>query len=38
MTRPAGSGFLVLEDGSVFEGESVAAPGWAFGEAVFTTR
>ncbi len=30
-------GFLVLEDGSVFEGESVAAPGWAFGEAVFTT-
>jgi len=31
------SGFLVLEDGTVFEGESVAAPGSAFGEAVFTT-
>jgi carbamoyl-phosphate synthase small subunit len=31
------SGFLVLEDGAVFEGESVAAPGCAFGEAVFTT-
>jgi carbamoyl-phosphate synthase small subunit len=30
-------GFLVLEDGTVFEGESVAAPGSAFGEAVFTT-
>jgi carbamoyl-phosphate synthase small subunit len=30
-------GFLVLEDGTVFEGESVAAPGCAFGEAVFTT-
>jgi Carbamoylphosphate synthase small subunit len=27
----------VLEDGTVFEGESVAAPGCAFGEAVFTT-
>jgi carbamoyl-phosphate synthase small subunit len=31
------SGVLVLEDGTVFEGESVAAPGCAFGEAVFTT-
>jgi carbamoyl-phosphate synthase small subunit len=31
------SGFLVLEDGTVFEGESVASPGCAFGEAVFTT-
>jgi len=31
------SGFLALEDGTVFEGESVAAPGCAFGEAVFTT-
>ena len=31
------SGFLVLEDGTVFEGDSVAAPGSAFGEAVFTT-
>jgi carbamoyl-phosphate synthase small subunit len=31
------TGFLVLEDGTIFEGESVAAPGCAFGEAVFTT-
>jgi carbamoyl-phosphate synthase small subunit len=31
------TGFLVLEDGTVFAGESVAAPGCAFGEAVFTT-
>jgi carbamoyl-phosphate synthase small subunit len=31
------SGFLVLEDGTVFSGESVAGPGFAFGEAVFTT-
>src|SRR5262249_41287685 len=30
-------GFLVLEDGTVFEGESVGATGRAFGEAVFTT-
>src|SRR5439155_13337739 len=30
-------GFLPLEDGSVFTGESVAAEGFAFGEAVFTT-
>jgi carbamoyl-phosphate synthase small subunit len=28
---------LVLEDGAVFEGESVGAEGHAFGEAVFTT-
>jgi carbamoyl-phosphate synthase small subunit len=31
------SGFLALEDGTVFHGESVAGEGWAFGEAVFTT-
>jgi carbamoyl-phosphate synthase small subunit len=31
------TGFLVLEDGAVFAGESVGAPGFAFGEAVFTT-
>jgi len=31
------TGFLVLEDGSVFRGESVGAPCFAFGEAVFTT-
>jgi carbamoyl-phosphate synthase small subunit len=31
------TGFLVLEDGSVFPGRSVGAPGVAFGEAVFTT-
>jgi carbamoyl-phosphate synthase small subunit len=30
-------GFLLLEDGTVFRGESVAAEGVAFGEAVFTT-
>ena len=30
-------GFLALEDGTVFRGESVAAEGRAFGEAVFTT-
>ena len=29
--------FLVLEDGSVFQGRSVGAAGVAFGEAVFTT-
>jgi carbamoyl-phosphate synthase small subunit len=28
---------LVLEDGTVFEGQSVGAEGYAFGEAVFTT-
>ena len=31
------TGFLALEDGTVFRGESVAAEGYAFGEAVFTT-
>jgi carbamoyl-phosphate synthase small subunit len=31
------TGFLALEDGSVFRGESVAAGGFAVGEAVFTT-
>ena len=31
------TGFLALEDGSVFRGESVAAEGFAVGEAVFTT-
>ena len=31
------NGFLLLEDGTVFRGESVGAEGFAFGEAVFTT-
>jgi carbamoyl-phosphate synthase small subunit len=31
------TGFIALEDGTVFRGESVAADGFAFGEAVFTT-
>src|SRR5207302_6553725 len=31
------TGALVLEDGTVFGGEAVGAPGFAFGEAVFTT-
>ena len=31
------TGFLTLEDGTVFRGESVGAPCFAFGEAVFTT-
>jgi carbamoyl-phosphate synthase small subunit len=31
------AGFLALEDGTVFRGESVAAEGFAVGEAVFTT-
>lgn len=31
------TGYLVLEDGAVFRGRPVAAPGAAFGEAVFTT-
>jgi carbamoyl-phosphate synthase small subunit len=30
-------GYLVLEDGTVFRGRSVGAPGAALGEAVFTT-
>ncbi|HEY2327831.1 MAG TPA: glutamine-hydrolyzing carbamoyl-phosphate synthase small subunit, partial [Gaiellaceae bacterium] len=29
--------YLLLEDGAVFDGESVGAPGMTFGEAVFTT-
>jgi carbamoyl-phosphate synthase small subunit len=33
----AAAGFLALEDGTVFRGESVAAEGFAVGEAVFTT-
>jgi carbamoyl-phosphate synthase small subunit len=35
--RSAAQGYLLLEDGSVFRGRSVAAEGSAFGEAVFTT-
>ena len=31
------SGFLVLEDGTTFRGESVGAQAYALGEAVFTT-
>ncbi len=31
------NGYLVLEDGTVYRGRSVGAPGAAFGEAVFTT-
>ena len=31
------TGYLALEDGSVFRGESVGAAGFAAGEAVFTT-
>jgi carbamoyl-phosphate synthase small subunit len=31
------TGYLALEDGTVFPGRTVAAPGVAFGEAVFTT-
>jgi carbamoyl-phosphate synthase small subunit len=31
------TGYLLLEDGTVFRGASVAAAGAAFGEAVFTT-
>jgi carbamoyl-phosphate synthase small subunit len=31
------TGHLVLEDGELFQGESVGAAGFAFGEAVFTT-
>src|SRR5207302_1027917 len=31
------SGFLALEDGTVFRGDSVGAEGFAVGEAVFTT-
>jgi len=35
--RSATPAFLVLENGRVFRGRSVGAPGVAFGEAVFTT-
>jgi carbamoyl-phosphate synthase small subunit len=31
------TGFLALEDGTIFRGESVGAEGFAVGEAVFTT-
>ena len=31
------TGFLILEDGEVFPGESVGSDGFVFGEAVFTT-
>ena len=31
------SGYVILEDGTVFAGRSVALDGAAFGEAVFTT-
>jgi carbamoyl-phosphate synthase small subunit len=31
------TGFVVLEDGTAYRGESVAAEGYALGEAVFTT-
>jgi carbamoyl-phosphate synthase small subunit len=31
------TGFLLLEDGTLFRGDSVGAEGYAFGEAVFTT-
>ena len=31
------NGYLLLEDGTVYEGRSVAAAGAAYGEAVFTT-
>jgi carbamoyl-phosphate synthase small subunit len=31
------NGFVALEDGSAFRGDSVGADGFAFGEAVFTT-
>ena len=37
MPRSGERGFLVLEDGTVFPGRAVGAPGRAFGEAVFTT-
>ncbi|PWU21130.1 MAG: carbamoyl phosphate synthase small subunit [Candidatus Rokuibacteriota bacterium] len=39
MTRSArdAGGFLALEDGTVFRGDSVGSEGFAFGEAVFAT-
>jgi carbamoyl-phosphate synthase small subunit len=36
-TGRCAAAFLALEDGTVFRGESVAADGFAVGEAVFTT-
>ncbi len=35
--HPGASAILVLEDGTVFEGESYGAEGETFGEAVFST-
>ena len=35
--KTSGQGYLLLEDGTVFRGRSVAAEGAVFGEAVFTT-
>jgi carbamoyl-phosphate synthase small subunit len=35
--RGTAQGYLLLEDGTVYRGRSVAAEGAAFGEAVFTT-
>jgi carbamoyl-phosphate synthase small subunit len=35
--KSGSQGYLLLEDGTVFRGRSVAAEGAAFGEAVFTT-
>ena len=37
MRELATEGYVVLEDGTVFHGESVGADGTAFGEAVFAT-
>jgi carbamoyl-phosphate synthase small subunit len=34
---PQVTGFLALEDGTIFRGESVGAEGFSFGEAVFAT-
>ena len=37
MMVSASSGYLVLDDGTIFEGEAWGATGEAFGEIVFTT-
>ncbi|HJX46327.1 MAG TPA: glutamine-hydrolyzing carbamoyl-phosphate synthase small subunit [Gaiellaceae bacterium] len=37
MSAAAVKGFLALEDGTIFRGDSVGAEGFACGEAVFTT-
>ena len=37
MTLSSPSGYLVLDDGTVFEGDAWGAEGEAFGEIVFTT-